>query len=332
MANEGPKTDSGVGTVAVRPTLRGHLAIARPDHWIKNVFVIPGIIVAVAIDPDAVSPALWPRVLAGFVSVCLITSSNYVINELLDAPFDRAHPTKCRRPVPSGQVSVSLAYVQWIALALVGLAVAAVTSALLAATMAGLWLMGCLYNVRPVRAKDRPFIDVLSESVNNPLRLLAGWFMVEPNAISPASLLLSYWMLGAYFMALKRFAEFRMIDNSACAARYRRSFAYYTEERLLISVMFYASAAMLFFGAFTIRYRLELILSFPLVALLMAIYLHLAFKDESPVQAPERLYKEKGLMLAGCLCAVVMAALMFIDVPALYDVFQPTAPTPWVGS
>ncbi len=55
------------------------------------------------------------------IAVCLIASSNYVINEVLDAPFDRTHPTKCRRPVPAGLVSVPLAYAQWIGLMVVGL-------------------------------------------------------------------------------------------------------------------------------------------------------------------------------------------------------------------
>ena len=53
--------------------------------------------------------------------------------------------------------------------------------------------------------------------------------------------------------------------------------------------MFYASAAMLFLGAFVMRYRLELILAFPLVALVMAIYLGLAFKPDSAVQPGEAL-------------------------------------------
>ena len=47
-------------------------------------------------------------------------SSNYVINEVLDAPSDLSHPVKRHRPVPSGKVSIPLAYVQWIALMVVG--------------------------------------------------------------------------------------------------------------------------------------------------------------------------------------------------------------------
>ena len=95
--------------------------------------------------------------------------------------------------------------------------------------------------------------DVLSEAVNNPIRMLTGWYIVGPDAIAPASLLLSYWMVGCYFMALKRFAELRSIGQGESAAAYRRSFRYYTPERLLVSVTFYASAAMLFFGAFIMR-------------------------------------------------------------------------------
>src|SRR5207342_2099057 len=120
-----------------------------------------------------------------------------------------------------------------------------------------------------------------SEAVNNALRLLAGWFIGSTLSVAPASLILSYWMVGCYFMAIKRYAEYREIGDPARAAAYRKSFAYYTLERLMVSIVFYGSAAMLFLGAFIMRYRLELILSFPLVALVMAIYFAIAFKKDS---------------------------------------------------
>src|SRR5262249_3072406 len=211
---------------------------------------------------------------------------------LLDAPFDRYHPIKHTRPVPSGKVSVPLAYVQWIALMLVGVLLGLTVSTPFAITLFVLWLMGCIYNIPPVRSKDVPYIDVLSEAINNPLRMLAGWFIASTASVAPASLLLSYWMVGCFFMATKRYAEYREIDDPDRAAAYRKSLGHYTLERLLISIMFYASAAMLFLGAFIMRYRLELIIAFPLVALVMAIYLSLAFKKHSAAQNPESLYKE----------------------------------------
>jgi len=127
--------------------------------------------------------------------------------------------------------------------------------------------------------------------------MLAGWYMVTDTLIPPASLLACYWMIGAYFMALKRFSELREIGDPKRAAAYRRSFLHYTERSLLVSVMFYASSAMLFFGAFLIRYRIELVLAFPLVALVMAVYCNIAFEPDSAAQHPEFLYRNKPLMI-----------------------------------
>ena len=304
-----------------------YIQIARPDHWVKNVFVLPGIVVALSIEPARIWLLEPVKLLLGLLAVCLITSSNYVLNELLDAPFDQVHPTKRRRPVPSGQISVRWAYTEWIVLMVAGLALGRQISFRFLITVLALWVMGCLYNVPPLRTKDLPYIDVLSESLNNPLRMLAGWYLTGTQAIPITSLLISYWMIGCYFMAIKRYAEYRDIGDQNRSAAYRRSFAFYTEQRLLVSIVFYGSHSMLFFGAFIVRYRLELILAFPLVALVMAIYLSLAFKRDSAAQRPENLYRERGLMISIVLCSAVMVLLLFVDVPVLHRIFTPTVST-----
>ena len=128
-------------------------------------------------------------------------------------------------------------------------------------------------------------------------------------------------------MAMKRYAEYREIADSTRAAAYRKSFRFYTEERLLVSIMFYGSAAMLFLGTFVMRYRLELILSFPLIALVMAVYLYLGLKPDSTVQRPEGLYREPTLMAAVVACSVAICILMVVDIPVLPSLVAPTAPT-----
>src|SRR5882724_11875517 len=310
-----------------KATLRGHIAISRIAHWFKNVFIIPGAVAAVAMDPAHIASHLVQRFAFGLTSVCLVASSNYVINEVLDAPSDLAHPIKHARPVPSGRVNVPLAYVQWLVLMAVGVFLGYQISSAFAVTVFVLWVMGCIYNIRPVRSKDLPYVDVLSEAVNNPLRMLAGWFIVGSASVAPGSLLLSYWMVGCYFMAMKRYAEYREIGDPVRASAYRSSFKFYTEDRLLVSIMFYGSAAMLFLGAFVMRYRLELILAFPFVALVMAIYLLLGLKPNSTVQRPEGLYREPSLMVAVTVCSVVIAVLMLVDLPWLPNLVAPTAPT-----
>jgi 4-hydroxybenzoate polyprenyltransferase len=310
-----------------RATWRGHLAIARVDHWFKNVFVLPGIVVALGTDPTVNLSSLPWRILIGLAAICLIASSNYTLNELIDAPYDRHHPTKHLRPVPAGLVNIPLGFVQWIALMVAGLTVAWTISVPFAVTLLSLWIMGCVYNIPPIRSKDLPYLDVLSEAINNPIRMLAGWFIVTDFTIAPASLLLSYWMIGCYFMALKRFAEYRNIGDHARASAYRKSFRYFTSERLLVSVMFYAAAAMLFFGAFCMRYRLELILAFPAIALVMALYLHVAMKEHSAAQHPEKLYREPWLMGSVVTAALLICVLLRVDLPIMQRIFTPTAPT-----
>ncbi len=322
---KGKSGSEAVGALHVlRPSLSGHLQIARADHWFKNVFVLPGIVVGLSLDPARATWDLALRVVGGLAAVCLVASSNYTLNELVDGPFDRHHPLKCRRPVPSGRVSIPLGYAQWIVLMVAGVSLSLFVSMALAMTMLALWVMGCVYNIPPLRTKDLPYLDVLTEAVNNPLRMLAGWFIVGPAVVPTASLLVSYWMVGCYFMALKRYAEYGDLGDAARAGAYRRSFAFYTPERLLVSIGFYASASMLFFGAFIVRYRLELILSFPLVALVMAMYLGLALRKDSPVQRPEGLYREPRLMVAVVGCALAMGILLFADVPVLHQIFAPS--------
>jgi 4-hydroxybenzoate polyprenyltransferase len=298
-----------------------HLRIMRLDHGIKQIFIVPGIVLAIAMTGSSLSPGLWIRIVIGLVASTLIACSNYVINEILDAPFDRLHPIKKNRPAASGLVHAGWGYAQWIVMMLAGMALGSLLGRGFMLSAGALWIMGCIYNIRPVRSKDIPYIDVLSESINNPLRFCLGWYSVVTAILPPASLLVSYWMLGCYFMSLKRFSEYRQIADPAAAAGYRSSFRYYSEESLLNSATFYAAACMLFFGAFMMRYRIELILSFPVVAWLMAVYFSLSFRHESAVQNPERLYREPSLMIPLCICVALIVLLLFVDVPWIATVF-----------
>src|SRR6187549_1178788 len=158
MTNTDSAATNQPAKIVGRATLGGHIAIARIDHWFKNVFIIPGAVAAYAMDPSHVAPDVPKRALIGLASVCLVASSNYVVNEVLDAPSDLAHPTKYLRPVPAGKVNIPLAYVQWLLLMVVGVALGYCVSTQFAVTAFVLWVMGCIYNIRPVRSKDLPYL------------------------------------------------------------------------------------------------------------------------------------------------------------------------------
>jgi 4-hydroxybenzoate polyprenyltransferase len=296
--------------------------IARVDHWFKNAFMLLGVVLAFFYRPELFAWGSVPPLLVALAATCAIASSNYVLNELLDGPRDRLHPEKRHRPVPSGRIRPLFAYLEWLGLGALGMGLAALVNPYFAMAALGLWVLGVTYNVPPMRTKEWPYVDVLSESANNAVRLMLGWFPLIPDRVPPLSLVVAYWMVGAFFMATKRYAEYRHIGNPATAAAYRGSFGFYTEERLLISMLFYATACALFAGVFIVRYHLELILFAPLAAGMFAYYLSIGMQANSPVQNPEKLYRQRGFFVYLCVCAVVFVALMFTSIPGLYDLFN----------
>lgn len=292
--------------------------------------MLPGMLFALLVYHTPLDFALFLKVLVGVVATCLIASANYVINEYLDAEFDRHHPEKRKRTAVVSVLSPMYVYSEYFFLAVIGLTLSFYISVQFVMLEAFLLFMGIMYNVRPFRTKERVYLDVLSESINNPIRLALGWFIFVPAAMLPASLLdfswafippssiiLAYWMGGAFLMATKRFAEYRYINNPELAGLYRKSFKKYTENSLLISMFFYAITSAFFLGIFLIKNKIELLISFPFFALLFAWYLAIGLRKDSVVQGPEKLHREKKFMLYVVLFTGLLMALVYVDIPAL---------------
>lgn len=295
-----------------------YIKIARPDHWVKNVFIMPGLVLALILIrmPDEWGSFII-KLAAGFFATCFIASANYVINEWLDAEFDKYHPTKKNRPVVSQNMKFSLVMAEYAVCIVLGLLLSIAVNIPFLLTELWLLVMGVLYNVKPIRTKDIVYLDVLSESINNMIRLLLGWFIVCEDVYPPSSILVGYWMAGAFLMAVKRYAEYRMINNPSLAGSYRKSFATYTEASLLCSSFFYALCATLLIGIFLLKYRIEYIVAIPVLFLLFCYYLYIAHKPDSAAQKPEKLFREKKLMILVGVLVVLFALLTVIDIPIM---------------
>lgn len=304
-----------------------YVSIARPDHWVKHVFIIPGVVIALVLAPREEPLTILISVVLGFVSACMIASANYVINEWLDAEYDRHHPQKYVRPAAQGRLKPSLIYLEYAILAVAGLLTAFAIDRLFFLASLIFLVSGIAYNVQPLRTKDRVFLDVLSEAVNNPIRLVLGWSMVSATTVPPLSLFGAFWMGGAFLMAAKRLSEYRSIVEQKGPdgpALYRRSFRFYTVESLLISCFVYAVMATFLIAVFLIKYRVEYILSFPIITLLFGYYLHLGLKSSSVAQRPEALHQDKILILIMVCLISLMAVLSIVSIPALEGLLQST--------
>lgn len=287
------------------------IRMIRVDHWFKNIFILPGFVIAVALLGKSVGDYWWNGCLAVF-SACLAASANYLINEYVDSKFDAHHPVKKDRAAVQANVPIIQVILAYTFLVGGSVGIANQVNRGVVWAIVSFLLAGILYNLKPIRLKDKAFTDVLCESINNPIRLCIGWFAVTSQLWPPSSLIMGYWMAGAFLMGVKRYSEYKNL-GAETAGKYRRSFKFYTEESLLISSFFYALCASFFLGVFLVKYKVELIFSLPFLAVLFAWYLKIGMKPDSAAQRPEKLYRETWFFVYCVLLSVLVVVLFMTE-------------------
>ena len=296
----------------IKKNIKNFISMIRIDHWFKNIFIIPGIIFAFLLTNNTFQIEEIIYYLSLIFSVCLIASANYLINEFLDSKFDKYHPSKKNRPAVNNNFKLLHILIVYFLLVILGFLFASLSNYSFKVMLLILLFMGFLYNVEPIRLKDRPYLDILSESLNNPIRLLLGWYAVLSLTLPPSSLILSFWMGGAFLMTVKRFAEMRSV-NKKYLQKYRVSFKFYTENLLLLKSFFYSLMTAFFLGIFLIKYRIEYLITFPFLSLLFVYYFSIGLRRNSATQTPEKLYKNKYLNIIVLINIIVFLISTFYD-------------------
>ena len=139
----------------------------RPKHWVKNVFVFAALVFAHQL-PDIGSLGL---VIAAFAVFCLLSSSVYLLNDVVDREADRLHPAKKDRPVASGALSPRAAAAASLLLAALALAGALALSWSFAAIACTYLLSNIAYSIS---LKKMVILDVIIVATGFLLRAWGG--------------------------------------------------------------------------------------------------------------------------------------------------------------
>ena len=96
------------------------IKLLRPNQWIKNLFIFGPII----FSNKFLNIDILKNNILTFVAFCFISSTVYIMNDIVDVENDRKHPNKCKRPIASGKVSIPVAILIGIILCVTSLAIA----------------------------------------------------------------------------------------------------------------------------------------------------------------------------------------------------------------
>jgi 4-hydroxybenzoate polyprenyltransferase len=191
-------------------TARDVLQLLRPRHWVKNGFVLAGLLFGHAWD----APGFVAAALAATAAFCLASSAVYAFNDAHDAARDREHPEKNDRPVARGAISPAAARGVAAALAAGALAIAAWTGWQVAALVAAYLALNAGYSLG---LKHVPVLDVFLIAAGFMLRLLAGTWGI---GIEPSRWLLACGFLLTLFLGFaKRRAELERLAEDAAQHR-----------------------------------------------------------------------------------------------------------------
>jgi len=177
----------------------------RIKQWVKNLFVL----IPLVFDRQLLNSEALLRSITGFIIFCLVSSSVYIINDIMDIEADRQHPKKKYRPIASGKIPVNIAWIISIFLVLLPTVASFFLSPLFAIIIIVYFIINLAYSKK---LKHLVLIDVMIIASGFVLRVAAGVSLIVFERFSPWLYVVT--TLFALFLALgKRRGELITLEN-----------------------------------------------------------------------------------------------------------------------
>ena len=279
----------------------------RIRQWTKNAFVLA----AVVFDRQLGNQPAVLKSLAGFILFCLLSSSVYLINDVLDAPADRQHPEKRNRPIASGKLPVSVA----ITAAIVMIVVTIPAAFLLSVNFGWVTLAYFLINLAYSNwLKHIPLVDVMIIAAGFVLRVAGGVMLVVVERFSPWLYVVT--TLGALYIGFgKRRSELALLEKEANS--HRRVFDGYTIPLLDQLILIVSSTTIIAYSLYTfsapnLPTNHSMMLTIPFVLYGVFRYLYLIQVKQSGGAPEELLLTDRPLQAAIALWGIAILIIFYL--------------------
>lgn len=272
----------------------------RPRQWIKSALVFVPLVSSVSFRR---AEAVRESALAA-LAFSLMASAVYLLNDIADREYDRAHPRKKYRPIASGAVAVPVAGVAAAALAAAALALGSVLGWRVELVLA----LYAAFNIGySAGLRKEPVIDVLLVSSGFVMRPVAGAWAIGV-AVSPWLVVVSL-LLALSLALLKRRAELVGLE---CALDHRPALGGYSVRFLDLLVGITTGAGIMSYALYTFQseHSAELVFTLPFFLYGVFRYLYLVY-ERGAGSSPEELFlRDRRLQIDALVyLAVVMAIL-----------------------
>lgn len=291
-------------------TIRAIFKLARPQQWTKNVFVLTVLIFAgEALNLDAVILTILT-----FASFCLAASAVYYLNDYKDIDEDRKHPTKCTRPLASGELPKSAGLIGYLVLVAGALAIPAAFINFPTAGIVAVYLI--LNAAYSAGLKHVVIIDVVVLASGFVLRILAG---ATALAVLPSPwLVLCGVMISLFLGFTKRRAEVVLLKDRA--KEHRKVLAQYSRAYLDQAISIVTAATVVGYVLYTVDERtIELvgsramIVTVPFVLYGIFRYLYLVYQADSHSggDPTKTIFTDVPLLITGGLWGILSMLVIF---------------------
>lgn len=276
-----------------QPCMVKYLKLLRVKHYLKNVLVFVPLFFSQVFFTDSLM-----RVLLGFISFSLMSSTVYIINDIQDAEQDKNHPIKCLRPIASGEVSVPVAKALCVVCFLLSIAATLIAEEGYFSTLvlAAYLFLNVFYSAG---LKSYPIIDIVILATGFVLRVIYGAIIAD--VWISGWLYLVIWT-GALYMALgKRRNEIQKIKAQANTRAVLKHYSIgFLDKNMYVCV----ALANVFYALWAQDHESQLYLwSVPIFMLILMKY-SLDIESDSDGDPTEVILKDKLL-----LCLVVLLVL-----------------------